>query len=149
MSGSAMDENEQNINIIVWIILHIVLTGKAEHCGLNDDCYSCTSRDCMWCPLDKKCYSESLLLTKSQCGRNETVSSTKKCGNYLFEAYDAAAGYENVLLTAVADTNKSKECLQRLFPGKDYQIVATISVPCDDFFFTYQNHRVLTPSLWE
>lgn len=139
MPGFAMDENKQKINIIIWMILHIVLTGKAEYCGRLDDCYSCASRDCVWCPLDEKCYSESLLLSNSQCGRNESVTSTKKCGNNLFEAYDAAVAYENVLLTTVADTNKSKECLQKLFPGKDYQIVATISVHCDDFFFTYQN----------
>lgn len=134
-----MEDNKQRINIIIWMILHIVLTNRAQNCSLHGDCFSCTSRDCFWCPLDEKCYSEPLPLNASQCGTEEFISSTKNCGNHLYEAYNAAVAYENVLLTAATDTNKSEECLQKLFPRKDYRIVATISVPCDDFFFSYPN----------
>ena len=122
----------------MWVILNIVLTGKAEQCSRHDDCFSCTSRDCVWCPLDEKCYSGSLVVRSSQCGLQESINRSRECGNNLFEAYDAAVAYENLLLTAIANTNNSKECLQRLFPGENYEIVATISMPCD-IVFTYQN----------
>ena len=112
---------------------------SARFCSSNTDCYSCTSRDCTWCPLDEKCHSKSRSTPPNQCITGQDIFSTRKCGNKLFQGYSAAAAYENVLLTAIADTNRSVECLRKLFPTRDYEIVATISVPCDDFIFSYPN----------
>lgn len=134
--------------LIFWISLQSVLTStdnlstntiRTRFCSTYTDCYTCTSRDCKWCPLDEICSETASPYSSSQCNPVQNINSTINCGNKLFKGYNAAVAYENVLLTAVADTNKSAECLKKLFPKRDYYIVANISVPCDDFIFSYPN----------
>lgn len=138
-----MEDNKRNIGILLLLTVYTVLVRAGENnrqydnCGAYEDCYSCTSRDCKWCLLDKKCYSETLLPTTSQCEPEQVVTTSQNCGNRLYKAYSAAFAYENSFLVAAANTNKSQECLQKMFPHMDYKVIATISTRCDDFFFKY------------
>ena len=122
------------------ILIHISLTSGMffTRCGQYTDCYSCVSRDCKWCPLDENCHAKVSLFS-NQCNAAQSINMTKNCGNQLYKSYDPAFAYESLLLTAVADTNKSSQCLKKIFPDTDYEIIAEISVPCDDYLFTYQN----------
>ena len=113
-----------------------VLAGSS--CSHYGDCYNCVSRDCNWCPLDEVCHSK-ISLFSNQCNPTQSINATKDCRNQLYKSYDPSFAYETVLLTAVADTNQSEQCLKKLFPHRDYQIIEVISEPCDSFWFKYQH----------
>ena len=130
------------VYLILWFFMHRLQT-RANHdrttdCDRNTDCFRCTSRDCKWCPLDKKCCDKSSVCSNHR-NSGDNITDSQTCNNKFFQSYNAIAAYEAVLLTAAANTDRSTECLRKTFPTRDYEIVANISVPCDDFLVLYPN----------